>query len=68
MVNRGTKNSDRLSDKQLRKMIDYFGEDRLPDPLLYPLSFNFYVKMFLYLRKSSESQYGDESKKRPKIG
>lgn len=61
MVNRGIKNTDRLSDKQLRKMIDYFGEDRLPDPLLYPLSFNFYVKMFLYLRKNRKGQHGDES-------
>jgi len=51
MAGHGIKNTERLSDKQLRKMIDYFGEDRLPDPLLYPISFQYYVKLFKYLRE-----------------
>ena len=54
MAGHGIKNKERLSDKQLRKMIDYFGESRLPDPCNYPLSFAFYVKMFLYLRKKND--------------
>lgn len=50
MVRVGSRNIDQLTDKQLRKMIDYFGEDRLPDPLLYPISFQYYVKLYKYLR------------------
>ena len=50
MAKTGIKNIDQLSDKQLRKMIEFFGEDRLPDPLNYPMSFNYYVMMFKYLK------------------
>jgi hypothetical protein len=46
----GTQNIDRLSDKQLRKMIEYFGEHRLPDPHIYPLSFQYYVKIYKYIK------------------
>lgn len=51
MVKTGTQNIDQLTDKQLRKMIEFFGKDRLPDPLNYPMSFNYYVRMFKYLRE-----------------
>lgn len=51
MVKTGIQNTDRLSDKQLRKMIEFFGEDRIPDPLNYPLSFNYFIKVFKYLRE-----------------
>ena len=51
MVKTGIQNIDRLTDEQLRKMIEFFGEDRLPDPLLYPLSFNYYVRLYKYLRE-----------------
>ena len=54
MASPGIKSLERLTDKQLRKMIEYFGEDRIPDPKLYPLSFNFYVKMFKYLREKND--------------
>jgi len=51
MVKTGIQNIDRLTDKQLRKMVELFGEDRIPDPFMYPISFNYYVRMFKYLRE-----------------
>lgn len=51
MAKTGIENIDRLSSKQLRKMIELFGEDRIPDPLMYPMSFNYYVRMFKFLRE-----------------
>lgn len=55
MVKVGTQNTERLSDKQLRKMIEFYGEDRIPDPLHYPMSFNYYVKIFKFLRGKNET-------------
>ena len=53
MAKTGIKNIDRLSSKQLRKMIELFGLDKIPDPLNYPSSFNYYVKLFKYLRENN---------------
>ena len=44
-----------LTDKQIRKMVDYFGgEDKLPNPTIYPKSFKYYVDMYLFLKKMKE--------------
>lgn len=52
MVNHTKKNTKTLSDKQIRKMVEYFGgEDKLPDPTNYPKSFLYYVELFKYLRE-----------------
>ncbi len=50
MVKTGNKLSEKLTDKQLRKMVEYFGLDRLPDPDNYPLSFQYYIKIYKYIK------------------
>lgn len=50
MANLGKLKFVKLTDKQLRKMIEYYG-DRLPDPVTYPKCFEYYVKMYLFLKK-----------------
>lgn len=45
----------KLSDKQIRKMVEYFGgEDKLPNPTIYPKSFKYYIDMYLFLKKMKE--------------
>ena len=36
----------------IEKLEKYFGADRLPDPLNYPNSFKYYVRMYNYLKET----------------
>lgn len=52
MVRVGNNKYVTLTDKQIRKMVEYFGgEEKLPDPTIYPKSFKYYVDMYLFLKK-----------------
>lgn len=35
-------------DELIREMIEFYGEDKLPDMIRYPKTFEFYIKSFLY--------------------
>jgi hypothetical protein len=42
-------------DEILEEMIEYFGADNIPNPLHYPIKFEFLVKTFLHHKRMQKN-------------
>jgi hypothetical protein len=50
-----------MDDDFLRRMIDFYGEENIPNPEHYPLSFEFRIKGFIHHEKMKRGNiYGIE--------